>query len=239
MALGARKAHEWIARNQSQLLPVVIAHLGAVIKYTAGAVARAPKWVQEIGLEWLWRVKEEPPLWRRYVDDGLLVGKLVIARALPAALRSWTVRLSRHGQAISEGTVELALGGHRMPHTIRLNGIWTEQTSAPLRQAMAQATAVPGDLRLDLLAVQSMDSAIVGLLLLLRGHYLRCGHGLEFIGVSADARRSLRLYGADYLLETLSTRAATLANAAASTAACAGDPTWLAPQFPTRIERAD
>ena len=231
MALGARKAHEWIARNQEQLAPHVIAHLGAVIKYHAGLVARAPKRVQRMGLEWLWRVKEEPPLWRRYLRDGAVVGKLLFGRALPAALRTLFAAFAPVAMTANEAIVEFMPGSAAVPNVLRIAGAWNEPNSGPLRHALAQAVASAGDLRLDLSTAWSMDSAIVGLLLLLRGHFLRCGSGLEFASVSAAARRSLQLYGADYLLEPLSTRPRSTTNTT--------DATWLAPQFPTRVERAD
>jgi N-acetylglucosaminyldiphosphoundecaprenol N-acetyl-beta-D-mannosaminyltransferase len=231
LSLGARKAHEWIERNQWQLAPPVISHLGAVVKYTALDVARAPRWVQRLGLEWLWRVKEEPFLWRRYLSDGFIVGKMLLTHTLPMALRDWAQRSGRSQTLRDTTQASVSLTSAAGSQTLRLVGAWTEANSGPLRLAMARAVVVPGDLRLDLAAVHSMDSAVVALLLLLRGHCLRCGVGLELVNVTAAVQRSLSLYGADYLLEPVTTRGASPSMTA--------DSTWLAPQFPPRIERAD
>ncbi|KKM23840.1 hypothetical protein LCGC14_1611150, partial [marine sediment metagenome] len=71
VALGAKKGQAWIMANQEKLNAPVISHLGAVINFVAGHVERAPKKWQKFGLEWLWRVKQEPKLWRRYASDGV------------------------------------------------------------------------------------------------------------------------------------------------------------------------
>ncbi len=75
VALGAVKGQAWIQRNRTHLLAPVISHLGAVVNFAAGTVSRAPSWVQRAGLEWLWRIKEEPALWRRYWRDALALSE--------------------------------------------------------------------------------------------------------------------------------------------------------------------
>jgi N-acetylglucosaminyldiphosphoundecaprenol N-acetyl-beta-D-mannosaminyltransferase len=77
VALGAVKGQAWILHNRAQLKVPVVSHLGAVVNFVAGNVQRAPLWMQKTGLEWLWRVKEEPGLWARYFNDGVALLKLV------------------------------------------------------------------------------------------------------------------------------------------------------------------
>ncbi len=83
VALGARKGQAWIMRNRDRLMVPLISHLGAVVNFVAGSVSRAPVTMQRAGLEWLWRIKEEPDLWRRYFHDGLALLKLLTTRQLP------------------------------------------------------------------------------------------------------------------------------------------------------------
>lgn len=78
VALGARKGHLWIDRNRASLSPVVSSHLGAVVNFAAGTVKRAPGWMARIGLEWIWRILQEPNLFRRYSDDALFLGSLIV-----------------------------------------------------------------------------------------------------------------------------------------------------------------
>ena len=71
VALGAQKGQAWILHNLPYLQVPVVSHLGAVVNFVAGTVRRAPPSWQRWGLEWLWRIKEEPGLFKRYWADGL------------------------------------------------------------------------------------------------------------------------------------------------------------------------
>jgi N-acetylglucosaminyldiphosphoundecaprenol N-acetyl-beta-D-mannosaminyltransferase len=67
VGLGAPKQERWMAAMQGRL-PATMVGVGAAFDYYAGSVAEAPRWVQKAGLEWAYRLKEEPRrLWRRYV----------------------------------------------------------------------------------------------------------------------------------------------------------------------------
>ncbi len=70
VALGARKGQAWIEHNLHRLKAPVVSHLGAVVNFVAGKVQRAPPWMGQAGLEWLWRILQEPALWRRYAADA-------------------------------------------------------------------------------------------------------------------------------------------------------------------------
>ena len=83
VALGAAKGQAWIEHNLEALNVPVVSHLGAVINFVAGGVKRAPLWMQKSGLEWAWRIREEPELWRRYWFDGLGLVKLLIRSVAP------------------------------------------------------------------------------------------------------------------------------------------------------------
>lgn len=49
----------------------VLAGVGAAFDFLAGTVRQAPPWMQENGLEWLFRLMQEPSrLWRRYLLFG-------------------------------------------------------------------------------------------------------------------------------------------------------------------------
>ena len=86
VALGARKGQEWIQKNKDKLNTSVISHLGAVINFVAGNVERAPILWQRLGMEWLWRIRQEPSLWKRYLMDGLAFMRLMTVNILPLAV---------------------------------------------------------------------------------------------------------------------------------------------------------
>lgn len=67
IGLGAPRQEVWMARHQNQL-PGVMMGVGAGFNFYAGNIRRAPAWVQKAGLEWLYRLFQDPKrLMRRYV----------------------------------------------------------------------------------------------------------------------------------------------------------------------------
>ncbi|MEP7301474.1 MAG: WecB/TagA/CpsF family glycosyltransferase [Caldimonas sp.] len=197
VALPAKKGQVWIRRNLEAIEAPVISNLGAVVNFAAGTVSRAPPWVQACRLEWLWRIKEEPSLWRRYLRDGRVFLGLVLTRALPAVFaRRVSAREPRPPTPVSAVASEAA--GRTV---IRLAGAWSRANDAPLRALFARHAAARGSVSLDLAAVESLDSASIGLLALLYGWQVKIGAGWEIRSASAQVRRGFHAACADGLLD--------------------------------------
>lgn len=60
VALGAPKQEKWIYKHKNELKVDVSAGQGGTYDYEAGKIKRAPKLVQKIGIEWLWRLVLQP-----------------------------------------------------------------------------------------------------------------------------------------------------------------------------------
>ncbi len=84
VGVGAPKQEKWIAKYQSQLPNIkIFMAIGATIDFEAGKVKRAPKWMSEVGLEWLYRLVSEPArLWKRYLIDDTYFFWLVLKQKL-------------------------------------------------------------------------------------------------------------------------------------------------------------
>lgn len=68
VGMAAPKQEKWIYHNLDKLNVKVAIGIGAVFDFVAGKVKRAPRWMQNIGLEWLFRLIQEPKrLWKRYL----------------------------------------------------------------------------------------------------------------------------------------------------------------------------
>lgn len=66
VALGAPAQEKWIRNNLPDLPNCkVIIGVGGTFDYIAGKVTRPPQWIQNIGLEWLYRLCTQPSRWRR------------------------------------------------------------------------------------------------------------------------------------------------------------------------------
>lgn len=70
IGLGAPKQEKWMAEHQGQVSGVMLG-VGAGFDFHAGTVKRAPKWMQEVCIEWLWRMLQDPArLLPRYLDTN-------------------------------------------------------------------------------------------------------------------------------------------------------------------------
>lgn len=66
VSLGCPKQERWMANHKDKVKAVMVG-VGAVFDVYAGAKKHAPKWIRELGLEWLYRLVQEPRrLWKRY-----------------------------------------------------------------------------------------------------------------------------------------------------------------------------
>jgi len=81
VALGSPKGELFAHESREGLRPTVIVGVGAGLDFLVGAVRRAPGWMSASGLEWVYRLLQEPRrLWRRYLVRG--------PRFLPILLRA-------------------------------------------------------------------------------------------------------------------------------------------------------
>jgi len=68
VAFGAPLQEKWIFENKEQLNCNVLMGVGGLFDFFSGNIPRAPKWMREIGLEWLFRLMQEPKrMWKRYI----------------------------------------------------------------------------------------------------------------------------------------------------------------------------
>ena len=185
VSLGAKKGQTWIERNRARISVPVISHLGAVLNFAAGTLNRAPVWMQNVGLEWLWRIKEERGLWRRYRSDGLAFLRLLFTRVIPLALlvrREKSIR-----QASDAAVIDVRNGTDET--FIHLSGVWVREDLAPLRDAFSQVVRSGRGVQIDMAQVSYVDSSFLGLLLLLYGAQKKRTRSFSCGPVSPGVRR--------------------------------------------------
>ena len=67
-AFGVPRQELWLADHHDALTPPVRMGVGGLFDFYSGRIPRAPLWLREIGLEWVWRLIQEPGrMWRRYL----------------------------------------------------------------------------------------------------------------------------------------------------------------------------
>jgi N-acetylglucosaminyldiphosphoundecaprenol N-acetyl-beta-D-mannosaminyltransferase len=196
-SLGAHKGQLWLLRNHHRLHIPVRAHLGATINFEAGSIRRAPRFFQILGLEWLWRIKEEPYLWRRYWHDGRALLRLLSTRALPFAIliRCLKLRYECHRQdlVITHACDDEAV-------TVSLAGLATIRHVDRIISAFRDAIETNKQIMIDFTNTLAVDARFLGILLMLKKELNSSGTSLILLGLSPGLERMFRLGGLASLL---------------------------------------
>jgi N-acetylglucosaminyldiphosphoundecaprenol N-acetyl-beta-D-mannosaminyltransferase len=84
VAMGMPKQERWILDNIHALNVPLMMNAGSCFDYVSGVRPRCPGWMGHVGLEWLYRLVQEPRrLWKRY----LLGNPLFLLRVIRARMR--------------------------------------------------------------------------------------------------------------------------------------------------------
>lgn len=190
---GAQKAQTWLMQNHHRLQAPVRAQFGATINFEAGTVKRAPRFMRSTGFEWLWRIKEEPYLWRRYWSDGRALLKLMLTCVLPLMINA---RLQRR----KPGGLSTLLQEGRNSCTVHLTGDAIAQNVGQAISQFRTALDTRKQVIVDISGVRSIDSRMFGLFLMVKKTLASRGMGLSLVGASVELRRSFRLNRFEFLL---------------------------------------
>ena len=68
VAFGVPKQEVWIHQHKDKINAKVLLAVGGLFDFYSGKNRRAPHWMREFGLEWIYRIYQEPKrMWRRYI----------------------------------------------------------------------------------------------------------------------------------------------------------------------------
>jgi N-acetylglucosaminyldiphosphoundecaprenol N-acetyl-beta-D-mannosaminyltransferase len=196
-ALGAKKGQAWLLQNHDRLRIPIRVHLGATINFQAGTLKRAPARMRKWGLEWLWRIKEEPQLWRRYWGDGMALLWLVLTQVIPLVILARWHRL-RRGRKAQELLIKRS--EDRKSVTLSVNGAATAQNLGNALPRFQNALAEAKDIVINFAETCLIDARFLGLLLMLNKQLKRRGLHFSLTGASPRIARIFRLNGFGYLL---------------------------------------
>jgi N-acetylglucosaminyldiphosphoundecaprenol N-acetyl-beta-D-mannosaminyltransferase len=190
---GAEKAQAWLMHNHHRLQAPIRAQFGATINFEAGTVKRAPHFLRSTGFEWLWRIKEEPYLWRRYWNDGKVLFRLLATCVLPSIIGAhWTRGRSD----------DLSIYSNENPTsvTVDLSGaaivLHVDKAIHHFRNALATGKQIT----VDVSKTNRVDPRFFGLLLMVRKQLASQGKQLRFTGISPGIRRIFRFNRFEFLL---------------------------------------
>ncbi|QIG51828.1 WecB/TagA/CpsF family glycosyltransferase [Nordella sp. HKS 07] len=194
VSLGAKKGQEWLYRNHMRISIPVRSHFGATLNFQACAVRRAPVLFRRLGLEWLWRIKEEPHLWRRYLYDGLMLLRLFLTKVIPLALLQ-TIRTR-----VAPFDLQTSFMIPDTSAVVHLSGDATAESVARAKVHFREAISKSRHLIVDLRDTQQIDARFLGFLLMVRKSLAARNGTISFTGVSAQLKQIFTLHGVDYIL---------------------------------------
>jgi N-acetylglucosaminyldiphosphoundecaprenol N-acetyl-beta-D-mannosaminyltransferase len=196
VALGAQKGQAWIMANRAKLAVPVVSHLGATLNFLAGTVRRAPPALQKLGLEWLWRIAQEPRLASRYIVDGAKLLWLLASRVVPLGL--W---LRWHGRRTGGQGASVRLDTED-PHATRvvIAGAAPDGQLEPVRAAFRRAAEAGRDNTVDVSGLAFFGMGFAGQLLMLEKAALRNNRLLQVSGAKPSVARALNWCGLGHLM---------------------------------------
>jgi N-acetylglucosaminyldiphosphoundecaprenol N-acetyl-beta-D-mannosaminyltransferase len=83
VAFGTPKQEYWMYENLADLEVPISMAVGGSFEMVGEVVARAPRWLQRIGVEWLYRLVREPRrLWKRYLIGNIQFANIVLRQRM-------------------------------------------------------------------------------------------------------------------------------------------------------------
>jgi N-acetylglucosaminyldiphosphoundecaprenol N-acetyl-beta-D-mannosaminyltransferase len=104
IGVGAPKQEKWVCAHRG-LMPEVSRYLaiGATIEFESGNLQRAPKWMTRFGLEWLFRLSQEPKrLGKRYLFEDMPIFFLLVKQRLGLYKNPWAASPDKIAAETSE-----------------------------------------------------------------------------------------------------------------------------------------
>jgi N-acetylglucosaminyldiphosphoundecaprenol N-acetyl-beta-D-mannosaminyltransferase len=190
VALGAPKQEKWIYMHHRELGVPCSIGIGASLDFIAGKFSRAPVWMQKRGLEWLFRLGQEPRrLFKRYFDDFVFFA-LAVRRERKLMQR----------KAIAQAPVVKA--DISVPGATSYR--WTGRADAAAIDAGMLEKPLPAgsgaNVLLDLSGVTFIDSTAIGLVLKSFRKCKEAGGNLALLSAPKPVRELLGAMKLDRLL---------------------------------------
>lgn len=199
VALGAQKGTAWIEHNRDRLNAKIISHLGATVNFLAGTVKRAPTSFQKLGMEWFWRILQEPKLFSRYASDGWILFCWVVKK-LPVWFHFHRMKRKFENEKYSAEITE-----DIREKQIRLSfGTAISATNiASIRQTFFNCALTGKDVILDFQKTKYVCGGFMALVLILKKNLIQNGGRLEIVNVQEPFTKLFRFFlPSQYILLT-------------------------------------
>ncbi|BCS95190.1 WecB/TagA/CpsF family glycosyl transferase [Desulfoluna limicola] len=200
VAFGNPKQEAWYHRNRYRLRAGVTIGIGGTFEFITGAVSRAPIWMQTSGLEWVYRLTQDPKrLWKRYVI-GLFKFSVMI---LPVILHERWKRFRMPKAQVEPPKLSALESSFNLRNEVSVVPLPQELDASvivALKQRQEEWLANDNGLALDFRDVRFIDSSGLGFLLGLWKKSATRHAGFHMVGVQPPVMKVLKLNRVESLL---------------------------------------
>ena len=182
IGFGNPKQEIWIHRHKDRLPPSVVIGIGGALDMIAGTLHRAPRWIQSLQMEWMYRMAQEPGrLMPRYLRDAK-----ALLRHLPRGVMANRMQPFERRQRGS--AVEVVMGAR----VFATPGKIGDRASALLLEEAKTAAATGETLVVDMSATLRIEAEGIGGLLDARRVMVDAGLSMWLAAISTPVVRVLQ-----------------------------------------------
>jgi N-acetylglucosaminyldiphosphoundecaprenol N-acetyl-beta-D-mannosaminyltransferase len=195
IAFGNPKQEVWFNRNRNRLRVPVSIGIGGTFEFIAGSVRRAPLWMQRTGLEWIFRITQDPGrLWKRCLVGFFKFGLMVWPAILYYRYKRLWYQLFRIKDAqLPEATGQGVVPAAGYLNVVALPGRLDMLALGNISEEVDQAFSRSANVILDFGQVSFIDSTGLGFLIRTIRRAERGGCELFLVGITSKTRRFFEL----------------------------------------------
>ena len=189
VALGNPKQEKWIGMYGREVGVPVMIGIGATLDFIAGHMKRAPEWMQNSGLEWLYRLAQEPGrMWRRYVSDMIGFNSFFLRQW-------WAMRKGQNVAPLLPTTTDVVM----IENTAVLNvqGRLDMSNHTSFNAKAQDAFAETANMIINLEQTEFLDSSAIGTLVALAKQAHDAGGELKLAAVAPPVMNTISLLRLD------------------------------------------
>ncbi len=188
VAFGCPKQEKWIGMQFRRAGVPLSIGVGATIDFLGGHMRRAPMWMRRTGLEWMFRLLQEPRrLFRRYLTDFWVFGRVIV--------RQWWSLQGLRGASRQPGQVTYQCMRSGVCDIVRFEDRLNAATIREHGELWPRLASGKAHLLLDVSRLSFIDSTGVGLLLRLQKHFRADDRHLVLIAPTGPVLRAFALMG--------------------------------------------
>lgn len=201
VAFGNPKQEKWISMHARELKVPVSIGIGGTLDMIVGVTRRAPAWMQRSGLEWIYRLAQEPRrLWKRYAVDLGYFSYFYFWQLLAMRRRRPSLDLLPSAEAVLVDQTAV----------IRVKGRLDRATQDVFVQQAEQALEATPWIVVSLAQADFLDSSALGTLVTLANRARALGGGLSLADVPPAVLQVLKLVKLERFFDIHSTAEAAL-----------------------------